>query len=350
VTIEEIYSGMMTEFARKTGLETAGSGDLAVRLYAVAAQIYSLRVQADWVARQCFPQTAAGEYLDRHAQLRGVSRHQAAKAEGVLRFGVDTVLSTDLTIPAGTVCMTAGLVRFETVKEGILPAGETFVDISARAVETGSAGNVSAGTVLSMAVAPVGVAWVNNPAPFSGGREEEDDEELRQRVLETFQRLPNGANAAFYHQGAMSFSEVAAAAVLPRNRGIGTVDVVVATQAGLPDEALLSQVQTWFEERREIAVDVQVIAPTEKSVNVTVRVKAAENCNAGQVCQKVSNALTDWFSGERLGQDVLLAHLGQVVYGVEGVENYSIIAPTEDLSVAVDELPRLGTLTVEELA
>ena len=36
-----------------------------------AAQVYGLYVQADWVGRQCFPQTAQGEFLDRHAQLRG---------------------------------------------------------------------------------------------------------------------------------------------------------------------------------------------------------------------------------------------------------------------------------------
>lgn len=350
MTIEEIYSGMMAEFVEKTGLETSASGDLAVRLYAVAAQIYGLQVQADWVARQCFPQTALGEYLDRHAALRGLSRHGAAWAEGVLRFGVDSPLSTDLTISEGSVCMTAGLVRFVTTQKGVLSAGETWVDIPARAVKTGCAGNVGANTVLSMAVAPVGVAWVNNPQPFDGGMDEESDEELRKRVLETFRRLPNGANAAFYQQSALSFSEVAAAAVLPRKRGIGTVDVVIASHAGLPDEKLIGRVQAWFEERREIAVDVQVLAPTEKKLTVTVQVKAEENANAQEVRQAVAKAITGWFNGERLGEDVLLARLGQVIYGVKGVVNYAICSPAADVKAAAEELPCLENLTVEELA
>ena len=206
--------------------------DLAVRLYAAAAQIYAMYLQADWVARQAFPQTAEGDYLDLHAQLRGLERKQASHAAGTLRFFADQAAETPREIPLGTVCMTAGLVRFETTRAAVLPVGQLQVDVPARALLAGSAGNAAAGTVLSMAVAPVGIRRCDNPEPFLGGSDGETDSELRKRVLDTFQRLPNGANAAFYEQGALSFDEVAAASVLPRSRGIGTVDVVVSTHSG----------------------------------------------------------------------------------------------------------------------
>ena len=77
MTVEKIYQEMAEVFRRETGMNLAGDGDMAVRLYAVAAQIYALYVQADWVGRQCFPQTAQGEFLDRHAQLRGLERREA---------------------------------------------------------------------------------------------------------------------------------------------------------------------------------------------------------------------------------------------------------------------------------
>lgn len=349
-TIEDIYNEMLADFSSRTGMEPAADGDLAVRLYAVAAQVYSLYVQSDWVARQCFPQTAVGEYLDRHAALRGLERRQPVNAEGILRFGVDTAHSTDLTVPAGTVCMTAGLIRFETLENAVLPAGSTQVEVAARAAEAGIAGNVAANTILSMAVAPVGVKTVTNPTAFSGGTEEEGDEALRERVLETFHRLPNGANAAFYEQGALSFEQVAAVSVLPRNRGIGTVDVVIGTNAGLPDEALIAEVQAYFEERREIAVDVRVLAPEVQAVDVTVQIKAEEGKDAEEVLQAVENAVTGWFNGSRLGSDVLLAELGHLIYEVEGVANYTIVQPAADITVDVARLPQLGALRVEELA
>ena len=347
--MDELYNELMAAFAEATGMEAAGSGDLAARMYAVAAQLWGLYVQCDWVNRQCFPQTAQGEYLDLHAQLRGVERREATAAEGVLRFTVDAAGSADREIAAGTVCMTAGLTRFETIEAGTLEAGETSVDIRARALEAGSAGNVAAGTILQMAVAPVGVSRCTNPAAFTGGTDREDDETLRARVLETYRRLPNGANAAFYQQGALSFDEVAAAAVIPRPRGVGSVDVVVSTAAGAPSAELLEELEDYFEARREIAVDVQVRAPEMETVDVAVQVAAEEGQDAQAVQDAVEAALRGWFDGRRLGQSVLRAALGELVFHVEGVANYALTAPAADVAVEVDVLPRLGTLTVEAM-
>ena len=347
--MDELYNELMAAFAEATGMEAAGSGDLAARMYAVAAQLWGLYVQCDWVNRQCFPQTAQGEYLDLHAQLRGVERREATAAEGVLRFTVDAAGAADREIAAGTVCMTTGLTRFETIEAGTLEAGETSVDIRARALEAGSAGNVAAGTILQMAVAPVGVSRCTNPAAFTGGTDREDDETLRARVLETYRRLPNGANAAFYQQGALSFDEVAAAAVIPRPRGVGSVDVVVSTAAGAPSAELLEELEDYFEARREIAVDVQVRAPEMETVDVAVQVAAEEGQDAQAVQDAVEAALRGWFDGRRLGQSVLRAALGELVFHVEGVANYALTAPAADVAVEVDVLPRLGTLAVEAM-
>ena len=201
-----------------------------------------------------------------------------------------------------------------------------------------------------MAVAPVGVSRCTNPEAFSGGTDPEDDETLRARVLETYRRMPNGANAAFYQQGALSFEEVAAATVIPRPRGVGTVDVVVATAAGVPDAGLLEALTDYFEERREIAVDLQVRAPAMKEVAVSVQVAAAANKEAGQVYAAVEAALRSWFDGRRLGENVLRVKLGDLIYAVEGVENYQILSPAADVAVAADELPQLSSLTVEGMA
>ena len=349
MTIDEIYGQMVEAFQKETGVTLAGDGDMAVRLYAVAAQIYALYVQADWVNRQCFPQTAQGEYLDKHAQLRGLVRRAAVAAEGILRFETDQAPSTDLTIPAGTVCMTAGLVRFETTQEAVLQAGETMVETTAAAVEPGASGNVAAGTIRAMAVAPVGVSRCTNPEGFSGGLDEESDEELRERVLETFQRMPNGANAAFYEQSAMSFPQVAAAAVVSRPRGVGSVDVVVSTAAGVPDSELLEELQAYFEERREIAVDVLVRAPEVQDVDVTVQIQTAANRDGETVRQAVEQAVRSWFDGRQLGQSILRARLGQLIFDVDGVENYVLTAPAADVTVESDVLPMLKTLSVTRM-
>ena len=225
--------------------------------------------------------------------------------------------------------------------------GELTAEVPVLAAEAGSAGNVAAGSVVVMAVAPAGVASCTNPEPCTGGADREGDEGLRARVMDSFRRLPNGANAAFYEQGALSFDQVAAASVLPRSRGRGTVDVVAATLEGMPDEELLGQLTDYFQQRREIAVDVLVRAP--EAVTVDVAVKIDGGADQAGAAERVKTALRQWFTGERLGQDVLRARLGSLIFGCEGVKNYELTAPPEDLSLEPDQLPVLGTLTVEAM-
>jgi len=345
-TVEELYSDMLADFTARTGMEIAGGGDLSARLYAAAAQIYGLYVQADWVNRQCFPQTAQGEYLDHHAQLRALERKAASRAQGTVRFYGDAAGTMDREIPAGTVCMTPGLVRFATTRDGVLEAGKSHVDIPVQAVEPGTAGNVIAGSVRVLSAAPVGITGCTNPQAMSGGADAEGDEQLRKRILDSFLRLPNGANSAFYEQGALSFDEVVAAVALPRNRGVGTVDVVVATRQGVPDRNLLDRLNEYFRERREIAVDVQACAPQTVKVNIAVGIKSADMT---QTKERVEQALRDWFTGQRLGEDVLRAKLGSIVFAVDGVENYALSQPAADVAVEKGLLPVLGTVTVEEM-
>lgn len=348
-TAEAIYDEMADQFAQETGMELAGAGEMAVRLRALAAQVYGLYLESAWTRKQCFPQTATGEDLDRHAFLRGVTRLPASRAAGTLRFSVQTAGTADLPIPQGTVCLTAGLVAFATTQEGVLAAGQTQVDLPAQAVEPGPGGNVPAGTVQTMSVAPVGIAACTNPAPFTGGRAAEGDEALRERVLATYRQLPTGANKAYYAQQALGVEGVTAVTVLPKARGLGTVDVVVTGPNGLPGEDLVDQVQAVLEAQREIAVDLQVRAPTAVTVNLVLSVQPQAGLLPGPVLARVEEAMETWFDGTMLGQDVLLARIGQRLFQVEGVANYAIEGPSGDVSIDEDELPVLGTLSVEEM-
>ena len=239
--VDELYGKMLAVFEEKTGFTMDDTADLAVRLYAAAAQIQTLYAYSDWAINQSFPQTATGEYLDYHAALRGITRKAGTKARGSLRFRLDAAREDDLTVKRGTVCATAGLVRFVTTEDGIIAAGELYADIPAEAESVGTSGNAGAETITVMTRAPEGVSGVLNPKAFTGGSGAETDEELRARVLDSFIRLPNGANAAFYELRALSHAGVEAAVVIPRMNGIGTVGVVIAAPEGVPSEELLQQ-------------------------------------------------------------------------------------------------------------
>lgn len=347
--VKEIYEQMRAVFASEAGFTPNDGCDAMVRLYALAAQVQALDAQAEWVLEQCFPQTAQGIYLDYHAQTRGITRMEAEKAEGVLRFSCIGASAADYEIDAGSVVMTAAGVRFETTEKAVLAQGESEVDVPAHAVEAGAAGNVIAGAAHIMSVYPIGVTRCSNPEPFSGGSDEEEDEALRERVLESYRRLPNGANAAFYELEAMRYPGVAAAKAVGRARGIGTVDVYVSTHSGTPEEELLAGIREDLQKKREIAVDVEVRAPMQKTVDVSAALKVKQGWRFSDVAEAAETAVRAYFTGERLGENIYGAKLASILYGTEGVENCHLLAPTEDISVSATELPMLGTLTLSEL-
>ena len=316
----------------------------------VAAQIQALEAQAEWVLGQSFPQTAAGVYLDRHGAMRGIVRQASSRATGQLTFRLSNAQTGAVSVETGTVCMTEGTVRFRTTEPGTIPAGEISVTVAAEAVETGSSGNVGAGTVHVLTACPVAVTAVTNEKAFTGGLSEETDEELRQRILDSFQRLPNGANAAWYELTACRHEGVAAAKAVGKARGAGTVDVYVSAPDGIPSEKLLTELQTVFQKSREIAVNVQVKAPTAATVNVAVTVKTAEGTDFANVKTAVEADLAEQFNGKLLGRGVKLAELNSRIYALPGVENCHITAPAADLAANDTVLPVLGTVTVTEEA
>lgn len=348
-SIEEIYEQLLADFGQRAGFTPEAGCDLAVRLWAAAAELQALEIQADWVLDQSFPQTAQGVYLDRHGAMRGLKRLEATRSAGVLRFSVAAYPAVDITIPAGTVCMTAEEVRVQTTVDAVLSTDKLYADVPAEAVEPGAGGNVVPGAVRFLTACPLAVTRVTNPRAFTGGTGAEDDEAFRARILESYQRLPNGANTAWYETTAMGHPGVTAAKAVGRAEGPGTVNVYVTGENGLPDEALLASLQAELQEKREIAVTVKALAPTSKTVDVTVQVAPREGADKTAVLAAARQAIANFFSGRLLGRAVLLADLGNRLYDLEGVENYRFTAPAADIPADSTVLPVLGTLQVTPL-
>ncbi len=235
-----------------------------------------------------------------------------------------------------------------TISSAVIRAGEQYCLAPATARAGGKTGNVPENSVVFMSLAPVGVVKCYNPTAFSGGADTEGDEPLRARVLASYASLPNGSNRAYYESAALDTDGVAAVCVLPKARGLGTVDVIIASQNGIPPAELVACVQSKLEKQREICVDVAVSAPTSVPVPVSVTVAVEEGYTFASVSASVKAALEEYFSGTLLGKNVLRAKLGYVIFGVKGVKNYSISLPGADVSITANQLPVAGTITVTE--
>lgn len=348
-SIEDIYAELKTECQNRMGLAINDSGDMAIRLRAFAAQIFSLLVQQDYLHRQVFPQTASGGNLDKHAELRGLERRQAVKAAGAIRFLLSEADSKNITIPAGMSCTTGAGEEFITTQSGTIAAGDLFCDVSAEAKTAGAAGNVPAGSITEMMLAPAGVAACTNPQDFCGGADAETDSGLRARTIASYRTLPNGANAAYYENTVLTIDGVAGVSVLPKNRGAGTVDVIISATDGLPSQELINEVSGRLNADREICVDILVSAPTTKSVAVTLSVLPEDGFAFNEIKPKVQAAITDFFNGSLLGKSVYIARLYSLVLAVEGVKNLKFTSPTADVAVGSAVLPILSSLTITKM-
>jgi uncharacterized phage protein gp47/JayE len=172
---------------------------------------------------------------------------------------------------------------------------------------------------------------------------------LRERVIASYKTLPNGANRAFYEKTVLNIDGVKAATVLPKNRGLGTVDVVISTEGGVPDETLIDTVAEKLRELREICVDISVAAPEAVTVDIECAVKAEDGYDESQVEADVKAALEEYFDGGLLGKSIPVVKLGSIIYSVPGVENYAISLPAEDVTASETQLPVAGTITVTEM-
>ena len=117
----------------------------------------------------------------------------------------------------------------------------------------------------------------------------------------------------------------------------------------IAEEELLGEIGAALQKKREIAVDVEVKAPTEKTVNMSAELTAEQGWTMQEITDAVTAALQAYFTGERLGEAVYTAKLASILYGVEGVKNCHLLTPDEDVSVSATELPVLGTVTITEI-
>ena len=101
-TYEAIYERMKERYEQECGAEFDSASDIAIRLRVLAGEIYNMQTSVEWLKRQLFPSTAAGTFLDRFAEQRGLTRREAVKAHGNLRFSIGQARVTSVTIPRGT--------------------------------------------------------------------------------------------------------------------------------------------------------------------------------------------------------------------------------------------------------
>lgn len=321
---DSVLERMQQTFSGLAGFSADDASDLGIRLKVLAGEVYSLLSAVEWLKGQMFPQTAQQEYLQLHAAQRGLSRKSAVPSAGVLVFGRTSALPYEVLIPKGAVCAAAGedAPRFVTQQDAILPAGQRTVQTPAVSQQGGKETNAAAGSVTLLLTPPAGVESVSNPQPFTGGADEETDEELRSRLLKSYEVVPNGTNAEFYRSYVARFDGVHSVGVKPRANGSGTVAVYVAGRGSDAPEELLQKIQKELNELREVNVEVTVQPAQPVSVPVVLLIDPAPGCTLQAATQQALLDISAYFESLSVGEPVILAQLGKRLLESGLIRNY----------------------------
>lgn len=349
-TAQAFYEAMRASYQGSTGFDPQDASDVGIRMQALAWELHKLGAQMERICADAFPQTAAGRALELHARARGLDRTPAACAAGLLRF-VRATPGGQVEIPAGTLCTNrAGDLRFVTTQAGAIAPGETAAELPAAAQTPGPEGNVARGAVCALIAGVPGVAAVTNPTPFSGGRPGEDDTALRARLLAEMACPPDAANAAYYRNIALGDAGVRSVGLLPRLRGPGTLDVVVACRPDRDADEVVPRLQAAVEEAREVGTDVLVRAARPLEVAVAANILPAPGRDAGAVTQSCAAALGDYLDRLEVGAPLLRNRLTGILLGIDGVENFRLLVPDTDILPAGDQCVVPGEITVGRVA
>jgi phage-related baseplate assembly protein len=235
----EIHNEIMTELENGVSEPLFPGDERRIFGEALTLLFVAMYNAVNDAARQKMLRYARGEVLDAIGENRGIDRFQPVPANTIMRFSVNTPVSENIIILAGT-RVTGDFVRyFATDQTAVLMAGAYYVDIDATSIGGGDDyNNIPVGEInvlVDLSNAPL-IDSVENITITSGGADQESDEAYRDRIRAAPDRLSTAGPERAYRYWAISADPIISDAVVESPEP----GVVLITPIGyggvLPDE------------------------------------------------------------------------------------------------------------------
>lgn len=311
-----------------------------------AAELAQCYIALDVYADQTYLLTTAGENLDNKAYDYGITRKSATYAKKICTF-IDTegnpmeiAIGSRWSVPVAYGGQIYSVTEQQEVGTYILTC-ET----------SGTTGNEYFGTLLPLeSINNLGEATLTEI--YIAGEDAEDDESLRQRVIEKLNTSAFGGNIADYKQYVKSIDGIGDCLVIPVWNGGGTVKLLIVTSDyELPTEAKLNEIQELIDPIQNsgegygiapIGHSVTVTAPTELGLSIEFNVTLDTGYTISGVQENVETAIKDyvktaqrdWFTESNI--TIYISRLTVAILSVEGILNTSSVTingSTEDLII-----------------
>jgi predicted phage baseplate assembly protein len=212
----------------------------------------------------------------------------------------------------------------------------------------GRLGNVTAGTLTVLKSTIAGVDTVTNPTGAVGGVDAEQLEHARERAsMEIRSRYRAVTAEDFEFMAGEASPRVARAVCIPPREGTAVplhivprvypADRQLTYEELIPDEALMTEVAEYLDERRLIGTTVQLLPCRFRGLSVIVNLQASPLADTARVEEDVAHALYTYLNplvggnpggpgaGWTFGRALNQGELYGIVHAVDGVEFVKIL-------------------------
>ncbi|MCM3131910.1 baseplate J/gp47 family protein [Paenibacillus polysaccharolyticus] len=333
-------------------------GSMIYNALAPAAwELAEMYIELDTNINLSYADTATGEFLTRRAAEFGVNREPATFAQRKgLFYGSGDVL---IDVPIGSRYSLNDVIYTVTSRIGL----GTFI---LTAETAGIVGNQDFGPMLPVDYVD-GLVQAVLDELIKPGVNEETDDALRARYSTAVNEQPFGGNVADYKFKISAIDGVGGVKVYPAWQGGGTVKVsIIASGFVPPSTTLVNEVQTMVDPVTNsgqglglapIGHQVTVVGVTTVSINVSATLTLAPDATIGQVQQGVEDAINEYLLLLRQGwanESGIIVRVAQLesriltVPGVVDVMNTQVNGSSSNLTLTGDQIPVLGTVTLNE--
>ncbi len=321
------------------------------------------------ILRETYIKTAQGEFLDYRAVEHGTSRYAATNAEVKARFNDDDGNPVNVEVGDRFASIAESPIFYTVIKANDDGTAEM------QAEESGTSANSYIGQVLPVTPND-NLAWAEITEVTIPARDEETDDHLRARLLNSNSWVAYGGNVADYLDMTSKIHDVGAAQVYPVWNGAGTIKLVILNNDLMPaSQTLIKKVKEEIDPEESTTqgyglapIDhrVTVVAPETFEVNITMNVTIAENANIDTIRTNIKASLEELFKSLRKDWSTidsvngrgykLTVYRSKILSRVMTLENVSnatmpqLNGKDEDLQLVfsntTSQLPVLGEVTV----
>lgn len=335
-TLTQIIKRVQADAESRMGKKAMRWSLVPVLVRVIAGVSHGLHGFIAFVLRQCFTTTAEGAYLERRASEYGIYRKAASAASGEVTF------SGNATVPLGT--------QLQAEDGSVYATTAASVDGKApiAAAVAGAAGNAEEGMELTLVSPVAGIMSTAVAGELTGGADAEEDESLRERLLQRQKNPPKAGTKADYVAWALAVAGVTRAWCFPQEMGQGHVTVRFMTDGmtenGIPNETMIKRVEEYITSQMPVTAILHVVAPVPKPFNVTLDVLPMDEA----VQAKIESAIESVVLAEAVpGGAILRTSVDRAISGVSEVKSYRIVSPTDDVGTDVGEIYVPGSITWE---